>query len=137
MAHWGGVPRKYETSCKDTQFAYTLEMRALFVELPAFTRLRSGYLDDDAYRGLQTDMLAAPDAGDLIVGTGGLRKLRYGDTKRGKGKRSGLRVIYFWWAAQRQFWLFTLYDKDELDDLSPKQRAALKNMLKQELEARG
>lgn len=112
-------------------------MRALFVELPAFIRQRSNYLDDEAYRGLQNDLLVAPDAGDLIVGTGGLRKLRYGDTKRGKGKRSGLRVIYFWWAVQRQFWLFTLYDKDEMDDLSPKQRAALKDMLKQELEARG
>jgi len=112
-------------------------MKALFVELPAFARLRSAYLDDEAYRGLQNDLLASPDAGDLIVGTGGLRKLRYGDTKRGKGKRGGLRVIYFWWVSQRQFWLFTLYDKDEMDDLSAKQHALLKDMLKQELEARG
>ena len=112
-------------------------MKALFVELPAFARLRSAYLDDEAYRSLQNDLLASPDAGDLIVGTGGLRKLRYGDTKRGKGKRGGLRVIYFWWVSQRQFWLFTLYDKDEMDDLSAKQRALLKDMLKQELEARG
>ena len=137
MAPWDCVLREYETSCKDTQFTYTSKMRALFVELPAFIRQRSNYLDDEAYRGLQNDLLVAPDAGDLIVGTGGLRKLRYGDTKRGKGKRSGLRVIYFWWAVQRQFWLFTLYDKDEMDDLSPKQLAALKDMLKQELEARG
>jgi hypothetical protein len=46
-------------------------------------------------------------------------------------------VIYFWWEPRRQFWLFTLYDKDEMDDLSPKDRAALKKMLKQELEDRG
>jgi hypothetical protein len=45
-------------------------------------------------------------------------------------------VIYFWWESQRQFWLFTLYDKSEMDDLSPKDRAALKAMLKQELESR-
>ena len=52
-----------------------------------------------------------PDAGDLIEGTGGLRKLRY-DARRGKGQRGGLRVIYYWWDGGLQFWLFTLYDKD-------------------------
>jgi hypothetical protein len=53
------------------------------------------------------------------------------------GKSGGLRVIYFWWEPRREFWLFTLYDKDEMDELSPKDRAALKKMLKQELEDRG
>lgn len=48
----------------------------------------------------------------------------------------GLQVIYYWWSAGRQFWLYTLYDKDEMDDLTPKQRKALKAMLKAELEAR-
>lgn len=96
-------------------------MKALFVELPAFARLRQGYLDDEAYRGLQNELLKAPGAGDAITGTGGLRKIRHGDTQRGKGKRGGLRVI----------------DKDELDDLSPKERSLLKDMLKKELEARG
>ena len=112
-------------------------MKALFVELPAFQRYRQEYLSDEAYRGLQNEMLKAPEAGDVISGTGGLRKVRHGDAKRGKGKSGGLRVIYFWWEPRRQFWLFTLYDKDELDDLSPKDRAALKKMLKQELEDRG
>lgn len=77
-----------------------------------------------------------PSAGDVIEGTGGLRKMRYSDQRRGKGKRGGLRVIHFWWEAGRQFWLFTLYDKDEMDDLSPKERKALKEMLKLELGAR-
>jgi len=81
-------------------------------------------------------MLRSPEAGDVISGTGGLRKLRYADANRSKGKRGGLRIIYFWWEVRRQFWLFTLYDKDEMADLSPKERAALKLMLKQELEAR-
>ena len=111
-------------------------MKALFVELPAFERYRQEYLSDEAYRGLQNEMLKAPETGDVITGTGGLRKIRHGDTQRGKGKRGGLRVIYFWWESQRQFWLFTLYDKSEMYDLSPKDRAALKAMLKQELESR-
>lgn len=111
-------------------------MKALFVELPAFARYRAEYLSDEAYRTLQNELLAAPDCGDLIAGTGGLRKLRQPDANRGKGKRGGLRVIYFWWESGRQFWLFTLYDKDEMDDLSPKERATLKAMLKMELEIR-
>ena len=111
-------------------------MKALFVELPAFERYRADYLTDEAYRCLQNELLAAPDCGDLIAGTGGLRKLRQPDASRGKGKRGGLRVSCFGWATRRQFWLFTLYDKDEMDDLSHKERAALKTMLKTELEAR-
>lgn len=65
-----------------------------------------------------------------------MRKLRYVDARRGKGKRGGLRVIYYWWDAGSQFWLFTLYDKDEASDLTEQERKALKEMLKRELEAR-
>jgi hypothetical protein len=111
-------------------------MKALFVELPAFFRFRGDYLTDETFRGLQNELMKNPEAGDVIEGTGGLRKLRQSDPQRGKGKRGGLRVIYFWWEAKRQFWLFTLYDKDEMDDLSTKEKKALKDMLKRELEAR-
>ena len=68
--------------------------------------------------------------------TGGLRKVRFADARRGKGKRGGLRVIYYWWVAGLQIWLFTLYNKDDLSDLTPQQRKALKAMIKAELEAR-
>ncbi len=111
-------------------------MKALFVELPAFARHRGDYLDDDGFRALQQAMLKNPEAGDVIEGTGGLRKLRHGDPRRGKGKRGGLRVIYYWWDGGRQFWLFTLYDKDEMEDLSADEKKLLKAMLKAELEAR-
>ncbi|MDP3677664.1 MAG: type II toxin-antitoxin system RelE/ParE family toxin [Methylotenera sp.] len=111
-------------------------MTALFVELPAFSRYRSDYLDDDAFRLLQDALMKHPCAGDMIEGTGGLRKLRHADAKRGKGKRGGLRVIYFWWEAGKQFWLFTLYDKDEMSDLSAKDKKALKELIRLELEAR-
>ncbi|MCC6657349.1 MAG: type II toxin-antitoxin system RelE/ParE family toxin [Rhodocyclaceae bacterium] len=110
-------------------------MKALFVELPAFSRHRADYLNDEGFRRLQEALLENPEAGDVIEGTGGLRKLRQADPRRGKGKRGGLRVIYFWWEAGRQVWLYTLYDKDEMDDLSPKERKLLKDMLKRELEA--
>lgn len=70
-------------------------MQAIFVELPPFERVRQDYMGDDAYHQLQLELLANPDAGDVIEGTGGLRKLRRPDPRRGKGKRGGLRVIYY------------------------------------------
>ncbi len=51
-----------------------------------------------------------PKSGDVIAGTGGLRKLRFGDSNRGKGKRGGLRIIYYWYEMKLQFWLFTLFN---------------------------
>ena len=111
-------------------------MKALFVELPAFSRHRSDYMNDEAFRALQTPLMRSPNAGDMIEGTGGLRKLRFADASRGKGKRGGLRIIYFWWEAGKQFWLFTLYDKDEMSDLSTKDKKALKEMIRLELEER-
>ncbi|MEW6513559.1 MAG: type II toxin-antitoxin system RelE/ParE family toxin [Pseudomonadota bacterium] len=111
-------------------------MKAIFVELPAFAKYRPEYLDDEGFRDLQNSLMANPEAGDVIECTGGLRKIRQPDPRRGKGKRGGLRVIYYWWDGKRQFWLFTLYDKDEMDDLSAKEKKALKDMLKRELEAR-
>ena len=111
-------------------------MKALFVELPAFAKYRADYLDDEGFRGLQQSLLKNPEAGDVIEGAGGLRKLRHGDQLRGKGKRGGLRVIYYWWDGGRQFWLFTLYDKDEMENLSADEKKVLKGMLKTELEAR-
>lgn len=112
-------------------------MHATFIELPPFVRYRSDYLDDQSYRALQNELMKYPEAGDVIPGTGGLRKLRYTDRNRGKGKRGGLRVIYYWLVAADQFWMFTLYDKDEASDLSSVERKALSAMLKRELDARG
>jgi hypothetical protein len=73
---------------------------------------------------------------DTNGGAGGLRKLRFPDERRGKGKRGELRVIYFLWDGGHQFWLFTLYNKDEMPDLTPKERAQRKTMVKAELEKR-
>ena len=62
--------------------------------------------------------------------------MRFGDPRRGKGKRGGLRVIYCWWDGREQFWLFSLYDKDEVSDLSAREKRMLKGMLDAEREAR-
>lgn len=111
-------------------------MNAVFVELPAFARHRAEYLDDEEFASLQDALMKSPESGDLIPDTGGLRKLRFSDARRGKGKRGGLRIIYCWWPPKREFWLFSLYDKDEMTDLSPRQRKTLKILLKTEVKAR-
>ena len=82
-------------------------MKALFVELPPFERLRASYLNDEAYRALQNELMQNPLAGDVIEGTGGLRKLRQPDPRRGKGKRGGLRIIYYWWLGGKN--VFTIF----------------------------
>ncbi|MHB8512309.1 MAG: toxin [Actinomycetota bacterium] len=111
-------------------------MKGAFVELPAFERHRKQYLDDDAFRELQILLMDNPEAGDVMRDAGGLRKLRFQDARRGKGKRGGLRVIYYWWNVGFEFWLFTVFDKDAMADLTPQERRTLKVMIKTELEAR-
>ncbi len=115
---------------------YYASVKAVFVELPPFERYRANYLDDAAFLQLQRLLMLNPEAGDVIPGTGGLRKLRFADERRGKGKRGGLRVIYYWWGIGSQFWLCTVYDKDEMADLTSPQRKALREMIKKETEAR-
>jgi len=70
-------------------------MKAVFGELPAFERNRGTSLDDDSFIELQNLLMLNPEAGDVIQGTGGLRKLRFADSRRNKGKRGGLRIIYY------------------------------------------
>ena len=117
-----------------TQFAYTLNVE--FIETPTFTALIADYLEDDEYRALQSFLAAEPEAGDVIQGTGGFRKLRWADRRRGKGKRGGLRVIYYYLLADTQIWLMTLYDKGEAADLSAAEKRLLRAALSAELARR-
>lgn len=107
-----------------------------FVEAPAFTRHVSDYFTDDGYREFQNQLAAEPTFGDVVPGTGGFRKLRWRDPRRHKGRRGGLRIIYYYFLSDQQIWLITLYDKNEASDLSPKEKSALKNAIENELSAR-
>ena len=107
-----------------------------FVEAPPFTRHLPEYLNEDGYRELQARLAANPELGDLIPGTGGFRKMRWADARRGKGRRGGLRIIYYHFPSDRQIWLMTLYAKDEASDLTSQQKKALKVSIETELAAR-
>jgi len=107
-----------------------------FIEAPAFTRYLSVYLNDDDYRELQARLGANPELGYLMPGTGAFRKIRWADARRGKGRRGGLRIIYYHFPSDDQIWLMALYDKDEASDLTAQQRKTLKASIESELAAR-
>jgi len=86
-----------------------------FVETRLFTRLVGQYLSDDEYRKLQQALIDDPELGAVIPGSGGIRKVRWG--LAGRGKRGGLRIIYFLRVRQRQIWMLTLYPKNVADNI--------------------
>lgn len=119
-----------------TQVTYSLCIKLVFFETPLFTKLLPDYLNDQEYRTLQLALLENPEMVDLMLGTGGFRKVRWQDSKRGKGKRGGLRVIYYYLTADNQVWFFTLYDKNEAIDLTSDEKKLLKQAIQKELSAR-
>ena len=102
----------------------------IFVELPVFTRVAAGLFDDDALQGIQEILLTDPEAGDVIPGGGGLRKLRV--PLPGRGKRGGARVIYYWWARREHCYLVYAYAKNDQSDLTREQLKQLARIMKQE-----
>ena len=84
-----------------------------FIETNLFTRLVQEYLTDQEYSEMQNALMAKPEAGDVIPGSGSVRKLRW--RAPGRGKRGGYRVIYFVKATPRVFWMLTIYPKNVKD----------------------
>ena len=97
-----------------------------FIESSIFERVLSAYLDDNEYSELQQYLIQNPEAGDVVPGSGGLRKLRW--ARSGMGKRSGLRIIYFVRYRPNEFWMLTLYAKAKRENIPA-------HILKQLLEA--
>jgi hypothetical protein len=84
-------------------------------------------MDDESYTALQAHLVRHPDAGDLIRGSGGMRKMRWAGS--GRGKRGGLRVIYYWWIAEDRISMLLVYPKSEQDDLSADQVKQLRKTM--------
>ena len=98
----------------------------IFIESPIFTADVRELLSDEDYAALQVHLMGHPEAGDLIRGTGGLRKVRW--TTQGRGKRGGTRVIYFHVAARGHIRMILIYRKGIKDDLTPKEKAVLRKL---------
>jgi hypothetical protein len=86
-----------------------------FIEATAFTKHVHEYLSDDEYLGLQSFLLQYPEAGQIVPGTGGVRKLRW--AMSGKGKSGGVRVIYYFKRQDNEIWLLTIYSKSEVENI--------------------
>lgn len=99
----------------------------IFIETPVFTRRVKALLDDDAYSAFQAFLRENPEAGDVIEGTGGLRKVRV--AAKGHGKSGGARVIYYYFTAKSHIGLLSIYPKNEQRDLTAQERKALKAII--------
>jgi hypothetical protein len=102
----------------------------VIVETRLFTQRIRELLSDEEYRSLQNGLVARPDLGVLIRGSGGLRKMRWraGD----RGKRGGLRIVYYWHVSSDRLLMLLAYPKGEQDDLRPAQRAMLRKIIESE-----
>ena len=102
----------------------------LIIETPIFTQHIRQFLTDEQYRLLQQQLVTKPDTGRVIPGSGGLRKMRW--SVSGRGKRGGIRIIYYWAVARGQILMLFVYPKSEQDDLTPIQLRALKRIMDEE-----
>ena len=99
----------------------------VIIETPIFTRLIQKLMSDESYRELQEALVTRPDAGDLIRGTGGLRKIRW--HQQGSGKRGGVRVIYYWATSDEHIYMLYVYPKGTQENLSHDQLKQLKTIV--------
>ncbi len=100
-----------------------------FIETPTFTRMLVELLTDDEYAGLQCVLLVNPEAGDIVKGGGGIRKLRH--ALPGRGKRGGVRVIYYWLRKDGQIYMLLIYPKSKKDTLTARETAILFELVKE------
>lgn len=108
---------------------YTM-ISMVILETPIFTKQITKLLSDDSYAQLQELVRINPESGNLIPGSGGLRKIRW--KVEGQGKRGGIRVIYYWYVPREQIYMMLAYTKNQQEDLTPRQLKILKQLVQEE-----
>jgi mRNA-degrading endonuclease RelE of RelBE toxin-antitoxin system len=99
----------------------------VFMETAYYTKVIADYLSDEDQGKFQAHLIEQPDDGDIIKGTGGIRKIRW--AAKGKGKSGGVRIIYYWRTARDQIYLLTIYGKNEASTLTAGEKEYLKKMV--------
>ena len=107
--------------------AYNIIME--IIETSIFTKQIKKLLTEDEYRKFQVALLINPDAGDVIKGSGGLRKVRW--RTKSKGKRGGIRAIYYWYNEKSQIYMLLAYSKNKKDDLTAKEIKILRKLVEE------
>jgi hypothetical protein len=102
-----------------------------FFETPVFTKLIQNLISDEEYHLLQLQLSVRPESGDIIKGSGGIRKLRWAGS--GRGKRGGIRVIYYYFTKDEQIYMLYAYPKSKKDDLTADQLKQLKQLVEEQL----
>jgi hypothetical protein len=102
----------------------------VIIETPIFTKKIKLLIDDDSYQQFQIELISHPDKGNIVQGSGGIRKIRLGLT--GRGKRGGARILYYWAKNKDQIYMLFAYEKNEMTDLSKNQLSILKKMVEVE-----
>lgn len=103
----------------------------LFIETPVFTRQLRELLPNDEYKNLQIALLLRPEAGPIIPGSRGLRKIRWGLPR--KGKRGGARIIYYWDKAKDRVYMLAAYPKNRQENLTSEQLRTLRKLIMENL----
>ncbi len=99
----------------------------VIIETRTFTRCIKELMSDDEYRALQETLVNRPGIGDIVQGTGGLRKVRW--KQEGHGKSGGVRVIYYWMTEDEQLYMLYVYPKSKQEDLTADQKKALRTIV--------
>lgn len=102
----------------------------VIIETSIFTQQVQALLSDEDYRKLQVALILHPELGAIIPGSGGLRKTRWGI--QGRGKRSGVRVIYYWMIMQDKILMLFMYAKNDQEDLTQEQLKVLRKIVEEE-----
>ncbi len=104
----------------------------VIIETSIFTKQIKALMDDESYRDLQNTLIGTPDIGKVIQGSGGIRKVRWSGS--GRGKRGGSRLIYYWAKNRDQIYMLFGYSKNEYSDLTKEQLSILRKVVKLEFE---
>ena len=102
----------------------------VIVETHSFTKRITHLMDNNVYRELQNKLIESPDTGKIIQGRGGIRKIRWRGS--GRGKRGGVRLIYYWATKKKQIYMLFIYEKNERIDLTKNQLSTLKKIVELE-----
>jgi mRNA-degrading endonuclease RelE of RelBE toxin-antitoxin system len=101
------------------------------IETTIFTKKISSLLTEEEYRNLQNELILNPVKGKIIRGSGGLRKIRWKIS--GRGKSGGVRIIYYWIIMKKTILMLFVYPKNEQDNLTSAQLKILKSLVEKEL----